>query len=165
MLQSTSRSFTRKYSLIAIMEEYISRLSVIVMQLVRILILPSITFFFWKLYPPNILRDCLLIFLTCTKWGIQWIPFFLISLTFFFHNYVLCAESVKHEIQFSKWYEKRNPIAQFALLRLSPYTFILPLFLFRARKLHFAKEKQKHFDSRAETLFLQYFYFNCAQSE
>lgn len=36
MLQNTSKNSTRKYSLIAIMEEYISRLSVIVMQLVRI---------------------------------------------------------------------------------------------------------------------------------
>lgn len=35
MLQSTSKSSTRKYLLIAIMEEYISRLSAIVMQLVR----------------------------------------------------------------------------------------------------------------------------------
>lgn len=109
MLQNTSRSFIHKYSLIAIMAEYISRLSAIVMQLVREFQVTAIDFenfirlthfgiAYWFFSPAEKLR--ILVF---------FIFFSPLPLSV---RVLLNVESAKHEIQFSKWYKKRNPIAQ-----------------------------------------------------
>lgn len=117
MLQNTSKSFCHKYSLIAIMAEYISRLSAIVMQLVRqfallhlffaalVLLSPPQGLFlfifvslvnFFSLHRMAHFGDCLLIFPPLLH-GMEICE----RSTNILFPCLLCFESVKHEIEFS----------------------------------------------------------------
>lgn len=152
MLQNTSRSFIHKYSLIAIMAEYISRLSAIVMQLVREFQVTAIDF-------ENFIR--------LTHFGIAYWFFspaekLRISVFFIFFSplplsvrVLLNVESAKHEIQFSKWYKKKG-------IQLRNPFLAVPLFLCEARKLHFSE--RENLNSRRETFYFCVIFFPSSPS-